>query len=112
MKKILIIGENSYLATGIDFNTKFYQIDKIKRPYEQLGVKNYDKYDFIINFCIQPEHFSHLLSEEEMIDVQIAKYITNKNTKFIFLSSRKVYGSSTDLKEYLETDKLKPFDFY
>lgn len=108
MKNILIIGKNAYLADGLCFNRERFNIDFVARSHE---VTNWNKYDTVINFCIQPEHFSRLLNEEEMIDVQIAKNL-NKNTKFIFLSSRKVYGSSTELKEYKETDTLKPFDFY
>ena len=109
MKKILIIGKNAYLAENIKFDENEYNVDKIHRPLE-VGLDKYADYDFIINFCIQPEHFSRLLPENEMIDVKIAKNLSH--TKFIFLSSRKVYGSSPILKEYREDDKLKPFDFY
>lgn len=111
MKNILIIGKNAYLATGLEFDKLKYSVDKILRPFE-TDFEKYNEYDYIINFCIQPEHFCSLLPEEEMIDVQIAKHITNKNTKFVFSSSRKVYGSNCVLKTYKETDELKPFDFY
>ena len=111
MKKILIIGNDSYLATGLDFVSTEFSVDKIFRPFSE-NFERYNDYDFIINFCIQPEHFSRLLSNEEMIDVHIAKQITNHNTKYIFLSSRKVYGTNTELKEYNENDELNPFDFY
>ena len=111
MKKILIIGSDSYLATGLNFDTSKYFIEKINRPFND-NFEKYNEYDYIINFCIQPEHFNSLLSENEMIDVEIAKHIKNKKTKFVFSSSRKIYGSSTLLKEYKETDKANPFDFY
>ena len=111
MKKILIIGNDSYWATGLDFDSTEFSVDKIYRPLNE-NLERYNDYDFIINFCIQPEHFSRLLSNEEMIDVQIAKQISNPNTKLIFLSSRKVYGSSPKLKIYSESEELNPFDFY
>ena len=110
MKKILIVGEESYLATGLTFDSNKYIVDKIRRPYMQS--ERNKEYDLIINFCIQPEHFTRKLSESEMIDVQIAKSIVKSETKFVFLSSRKVYGSCNELKEYKETDDLKPYDFY
>lgn len=109
-KKILIIGQDSYLASNIEYSSNC-QVNKILRPFEN-DFKRYNDFDYIINFCIQPEHFSSLLSEEEMIDVQIAKHITNTNTKYVFLSSRKVYGSNSELQSYKESDELKPFDFY
>lgn len=109
MKKVLVVGYGSYLADGLEFDGKLFDVVKIRRPCE---IDNFNVFDYIINFCIQPEHFSKLLSESEMIDVQIAKNITNKNTKYIFLSSRKVYGTSSKLKEYKENDFLKPYDFY
>lgn len=112
MKKILIVGENSYLASGLDFSLTDFQVDKIKRSFNQDNLWKYKSYDYVINFCIQPEHFCSLLSESEMIDVQIAKCIKGTKTKLVFLSSRKVYGLSTELKEFSETDELKPYDFY
>lgn len=111
MKKILIIGKNSYLAEGLEFDKTRFEVEKIRRPLD-ANLETYNNYDYIINFCIQPEHFFTILSDEEMIDVEITKNIKNPNTKFIYLSSRKVYGSSTELKTYNETSPLKPFDFY
>lgn len=111
MKKVLIIGHNSYLASEFDLNEEEFLVEKIKRPFE-FDFEKYNDYDFIVNFCIQPEHFNRLLSDNEMIDYNIAKHIKNDKTKFVFLSSRKVYGSCTELKIYDEISELKPFDFY
>ncbi len=110
MKKILLVGYNSYLANNIEFESD-YIVNKIQRPFEN-DYSRYNDYDYVVNFCIQPEHFSSYLSEDEMIDLNIAKSITNKNTKLVFLSSRKVYGSNVELKYYSENDILHPFDFY
>lgn len=111
-KKILIIGENSYLATGLSFDAACFDVTKIKRPFEGSDKNNYRLFDYVINFCIQPEHFTRNLDEAEMIDIEIAKAIEKSGTKQVFLSSRKVYGSSYSLKEYFETDELKPYDYY
>ncbi|MBR1907384.1 NAD-dependent epimerase/dehydratase family protein [bacterium] len=111
MKKVLIIGQNSYLASDFKLNSDSIYVEKIKRPFE-TNFEKYNEYDWIINFCIQQEHFNRLLSDDEMIDYNIAKYIKNDKTKFIFLSSRKVYGSCSELKIYSENSELKPFDFY
>ena len=109
---ILIVGESSYLASGLEFDKDKYVTDRIKRPYEGINKELYKNYDYIINFCIQPEQFTEIISEDEMIDVKIAQNIAGSNAKFIFLSSRKVYGSSIKLQKYKETDELKPYDFY
>lgn len=111
-KRVLIVGENSYLASNLQLDAKYFQVDKVRRPFDKNGQDYYRNYDYIINFCIQPEHFTRTLKDNEMIDVNIAKDITDTDTKFVFLSSRKVYGSSYELKEYKETDELKPYDFY
>lgn len=111
MKKVLIVGQNSYLASDLNFNEEKFFVEKIERPFKS-NFEKYNDYDFIVNFCIQPEHFNRLLSDEEMIDYQIAKNIANNKTKFVFLSSRKVYGSCSELKTYDENSELKPFDFY
>ena len=111
MKKVLITGENSYLASDLEISEVGFIVDKIKRPFE-TDFEKYNDYDFVVNFCIQPEHFNRLLADEEMIDYNIAKNIKNKKTKFVFLSSRKVYGSCSELKTYDENSELKPFDFY
>ena len=111
MKKVLIIGENSYLASDFELKNDAFSIVKTKRPFEN-NLEKYNDYDFIVNFCIQPEHFNRLLADEEMIDYKIARHIKNDKTKFVFLSSRKVYGSCTELKTYDENSELKPFDFY
>ena len=106
--KVLIVGKDAYLATGIKEHFEGFDVDAVARAYE---VKNWEKYDAVVNFGIQPEHFSRLLNEDEMIDVQIAKELAD-HTRFLFMSSRKVYGTDTRLKEYAETDDLEPFDFY
>src|SRR5574344_2068955 len=112
MQKILIVGENSYLANDINFDKSKFIVEKIKRPFCKKSDNQYSDYDFIINFCIQPEHFFKLLPESEMIDVEIAKQILDKKTKYVFLSSRKIYGSDCELKYYDETCMPKPYDFY
>lgn len=112
MHKVLIIGKNSYLASEINFEGTNLCPDFLARPLSGKDCKEYNNYDYIVNFCIQPEHFTTILPESEMIDIQIAKHIENPKTKFVFLSSRKVYGSNHILKSYKESDKLMPYDFY
>lgn len=108
MKKVLIIGKDAYLASGLKFDKSKVETDFVGRFAE---VEDWDQYDTVVNFCIQPEHYSRLLSNEEMIDVQIAKRL-NPKTNFVFLSSRKVYGSHVELDQYRETDPLQPYDYY
>lgn len=110
-KRILIVGSNSFLGRDLKLDPNYFDITKIRRPYEDTDKDLYNSFDIVINFCYQNKTFFSLLPEEEMIDVNIAKQLNGK-TKFVFLSSRKVYGSNPKLLKYKETDKTKPVGFY
>ncbi len=109
-KKILIIGKNSYLANGISeyFPSASFISHKEIGSSSDL-IKNAD---LILNFSIQPEFSKEILKKEDIIDYQICNTIKDTETKFIFISSRKVYGSNSELNYYSENDELNPMDFY
>lgn len=110
-KRVLIIGSNSFLGKDLLLDPKNFDVTKIRRPFEGLDTNLYNSYDIILNFCIQNKSYFSLLSEDEMIDVNIAKALKG-DTKLVFMSSRKVYGSNIELTEYKETDKTASSDFY
>ena len=111
-KKVLVIGEDAYLAQGIQNSLFGYEVDSIKRAEPEKNCDIFKNYDIIINFTIQPEFYQQDLSTHEFIDVQIAKCLIASNTKLIVLSSRKVYGSHKNADIIQETDNLDPDGAY
>src|SRR5574344_2619919 len=111
--KVLLIGKNSYLASGIsrlfiNFESVVYLSHNEFLSYKKTLLE----FDLIINFAIDPECSVKDLNIEESIDLIIARQISNTNCKYVFISSRKVYGSNKDLLVYQETDPITYFDYY
>ncbi len=112
MTKIIITGEASYLAQGIQ---QSFPNDEMKILFMPDLDKNKDlirSADVIINFCLHPEFSTREFSVNEIIDTDIAKCIKGTQVRYFFLSSRKVYGSSTDVTIYSEEAPLSPTDYY
>lgn len=112
MQKIVIIGSNSYIATGIE---KFFADDEVSSiSYHdwQENIEILRQADYILNFAIHPEFSRREMTEDEILDIEIAKAIKDTNAKFVFMSSRKVYGTTKDCIIHKESDELKGFDFY
>ena len=56
-KKVLVIGEDAYLAQGIQNSLFGYEVDSIKRAEPEKNCDIFKNYDIIINFTIQPEFY-------------------------------------------------------
>lgn len=112
MQKIIIFGANSYLAENLQ--NFFHDIQITSLPYKNW--RDYtsllQKAEWVINFAISPNFSERDMLENEILDIQIAHAIKHAQTKFIFMSSRKVYGSSKECITYKETDDLLGKDFY
>ena len=88
-ENILIIGKKSFLTS---FFKKYSNIKKIKIiSYKNIKKINLDKYSHIINFSIDPKNFTHNYDKTNKIDKKICSLIKNKNSIYIFPSSRLVY---------------------
>lgn len=111
-QKLLIIGNNSYLATGLAQQINGFEVLTLDIPDFEKDIDVIKSADIIINFAMQPEFSTRPIEKDEIIDLKIAKLIKNSPAKFFFVSSRKVYGKNTELKVYKETDEPKPDDFY
>lgn len=112
MQKIVIIGDSSYLAQGIE---KFFSTDDVvKLSYHdwQKNIELLQRADYILNFAIHPYFMKREMDDEEILDIKIAKAIKNTKAKFVFMSSRKVYGTTKNCIIHKECDDLKGFDFY
>lgn len=106
MIKLLIVGKNSYLAKN------FIKFISGKIEYKAVSHNqriNFKLYDYIINFSISPKYLKEKVKDKNNIDLIIAQKIIKSRTKYIFISSRKVYKSGPNLKE---NSKIFLKDYY
>ena len=106
MKKVLIIGKRGFIGNSLakylknKFNTKHVSFDQFKRKNHIIN-----DFNWVINSSINPKYISKKYELKFDNDIKIAEFITNKKTKYIFLSSRKVYRPNINIKE---TSKIQP----
>lgn len=112
MRKIVLIGKNSYLAAGLPNYMQSFNISYMSHGDWKERIDEILDAKAVINFCISPNFSSSIMKPDDVIDVQIAKRILNRGIQYIFLSSRKVYGSSDECRIYKETDSPCGVDFY
>ena len=96
-KKILIFGKNSFIGTNLYTFLKNKHIVKIK-SFNLESLKSLNKFDYIINCSINKKYVNDVYSINNDIDLKIVKNL-NKNTNFIFFSSRKVYKPKANIYE-------------
>lgn len=108
MKKILIIGKNSYLGKST-YNwllkyPKSYSVDTISVRDNKWKQENFSQYDTVINFVglahinnIKPEMKDDFYYVNRDLIVSIAEYAKQQGVKhFIHFSSMNVYGDCCD----------------
>ena len=111
-KLCVIIGYDSYLAQNLDKYLKDMQILKYSYLDWRDNIELIKKADYVLNFAISPLTFTEDLFIDDIIDIQIAKELDKTKSLYFFMSSRKVYGKSSELIVLNEESELKPFDFY
>ncbi len=107
MKKILIIGKRGFIGNSLakylknKFNTKHISFDQLKRKKNIIN-----NFNWVINSSINPNYIDKKYNIKFDNDANIAEFINNKKTKYVFLSSRKVYRPNINIKETskIETD--------
>ena len=112
MRNIVIIGSDSYLANGIDKQFGQANISFVEFNTWQQNVDLMKQADYVICFAIHPDFMKREMDYSEILDIQIAEAIKDSNAKFVFMSSRKVYGTTNECVIHKETDKAEGFDFY
>jgi len=96
--KILIIGKNGLIGSNLFFFLKKKYSTKII-SFENKKINKLYKYDYIINCSTNQRYIKYKYEEKNDFDLKIIKKIKGTKTKFIFLSSRKIYLSSPNIKE-------------
>ena len=106
-KNILIIGRKSFIGSNLFLNLKNKHNIMIA-DYKKIIKKNsfeLSKFDYLINCATNKSYIKKKYSKKNDFDLIIANKIKHFDTKFIFLSSRKIYKSGYNIKE---TSNPKP----
>ena len=105
--KILIIGQNSFIAKHFVKSCFKNKINIIACSHFNIPEK-LDDFSWVINFSINPRFFydkySQIIDQDALIANKVSKY---KNLKYVMISSRLVYGYDNSLEPAIETQKLK-----
>jgi len=106
--KTLIVGKNSFIA-----KTAYQNInDAEKISYGDIDKVNLNEYNTILNCAITNEYRTEVYDEEKDLDIQLARIAEQYGMHYVMISTRKVYGTSNDLKTYDEESELNPNDRY
>ena len=107
MKKILIIGKNSFVGSNLFYFFKKKNIKVKLISYSDFFKKNFFKkdFDYIINCSSNLNFIQNKYSEKFDHDLQISKKIKCFSSKLVLLSTRKIYKPKFNIKE---NDKKKP----
>lgn len=105
---ILIIGKNSFLASGIFNQCSLNPNLSIKLASYKNLPDNFDEFDWVINCAFDSSLYSEKLDQINNFDLKVIKAIKKyKKIKYIFLSSRAVYGSHKKLHRFDELYKAE-----
>jgi len=96
--KILIFGINSFVGNNLYNYLKNKHIVTIKK-YSKENLKFVNNYDYIINCSINKNYLKKKYSTENDFDLKILNNLKNSNTKYIFLSTRKIYKPKSNITE-------------
>ena len=112
MQKVVIIGDDSYLAGGLiphfkQDDLKCFTFDNWKDNIPALR-----QADYVLNFAIHPDFMKRDMDESEILDIQLANALKGSKARQVLMSSRKVYGTTDECVTHKETDSLSGFDFY
>jgi hypothetical protein len=103
----IVIGNNSFISNGI----KTFSNDYVKMSVDEF-LKFECKDYTVINCSMNPLFNTEPYTEQNDVDLSVARKVSNDNSRMIMISTRKVYGKSLDLKTYSENDSCAPFDYY
>ncbi len=106
MNRVLVIGKNSFIGSNL---TKTLNVKSVS--HSDIDLINFRDYEIIINCSISPEYKNKTYDVKFDVDYEISQKIQQKS-HYIMISTRRVYGTSTELKIYTEKSPINPFDYY
>jgi dTDP-4-dehydrorhamnose reductase len=107
LAKRLIVGKTSFIGTEL---AKLKDYDIV--AYKDVHHVDFSQYDGVINCALNPVFKTQTYDETIDVDYEIARLAYENNCHYVMISTRKVYGSSSELKAYTEESPTNPFDFY
>ena len=107
-KKILIFGKNSFIGSNLYTFLKNKHFVKIK-SFNSKSLKKLNNFDYIINCAINQKYINKIYSINNDFDFKIVNNL-NKNTNFIFLSSRKIYKAKSNIYEGSKINCLNNYE--
>ena len=108
--KILIIGKYSFIGVNLlrvlrkFFSTKIISSRDFFKNYQK-----YTGYNYIINCALNKKYITNKYNRRHDLDFKIGCIIKKFKSKYILLSSRKVYQPATNIKE---KNKVSPISNY
>ena len=109
--RLLLIGKNSYISTNLfTFLRRKIIVKKISfEEFKKIKIKSLKSFTHICNCSITKKYSSNKYQKENDLDLKIINKIKPLKIKFIFLSTRKVYKPTANIKEL---SKKKPLGNY
>ena len=96
--KVLIIGKNSFIGSNLyTYLKKKYFVKKLS--FNKKILKSLKNYDVVINCSINKKYIKYKYDKKNDFDFKIIKEITDSKTRFIFLSTRKIYFPKSNIRE-------------
>ena len=110
MKRILIIGKRGFIGKNLSkYLKKFYSVThKSFKNFHQYKSK-INNFDYVINASINRRYIKERYNFKFDNDFKISSFINTKKTKYVFLSTRKIYKSKSNI---VENGKLLPKSNY
>lgn len=106
--KTLIVGKNSFIGKSAHRNI----INAEKISYQDIDNVNLKNYDTILNCSMMDDYRNHAYSEDNDVDIKLARIAEQAKLHYVMISTRKVYGISNSLAKYHERSELNPSDRY
>tara|TARA_A100001234_G_scaffold184128_1_gene167501 strand:- start:575 stop:1378 length:804 start_codon:yes stop_codon:yes gene_type:complete len=110
MIKILIIGKRGFIGNNLyEYLKRYFKVNHISFSELNKYQLKFNSYDYIINTSINKNYINKKYNSKFDNDFKILNLIKNNKTTYIFLSSRKVYKSQSNITE---NSKLLPKSNY
>jgi dTDP-4-dehydrorhamnose reductase len=106
--KTLIVGKNSFIGKSAYSNIN--NAEKIS--YQDIDKINLKDYNVILNCSIMDVYKNDVYSEDNDVDIKLARLAEKSGIHYIMISTRKVYGISNSVANYNERSDLNPSDRY
>ena len=111
MKKVLIIGKNSFLAKQfVSRNCENFECTAISHD-ENIENVAIEEFSSVLNMAYDPRYFRVPYDAALDFDLQVAKRVAGKGPQFFMMSSRKVYGATAPFPTS-ESAPVEPTDQY